>query len=245
MNVAHHSPRAHGARPQAPDRRRRRHPRARLRRCRGGGDRRRRDRQRSTSTTPSRPGRWRARTTRSSSRSTRHLALPAVGGRAEARHRLPQAQVGAGGRALPRDVDPHRPEGRRALRDLPEGAARLRDVLAVRRGAPPPHGRAPGRGRRPRRPGLRRGAVVDQARLGQARHPAGERDRWCSGWTSRCAQGFLARRVRRGGAHDPRHAHTYFDGTEEHGRLPLEVWEDNFTRTFQIKDYQLAKGVTC
>jgi len=23
------------------------------------------------------------------------------------------------------------------------------------------------------------------------------------------------------------------------------VWEDNFTKTFQIKDYQLAKGVTC
>jgi hypothetical protein len=58
------------------------------------------------------------------------------------------------------------------------------------------------------------------------------------------AQGFLARRVS-GSELTTRARHTYFDGIEEHGRLSLDVWEDNFTRTFQIKDYQLAKGVTC
>ena len=58
------------------------------------------------------------------------------------------------------------------------------------------------------------------------------------------AQGFLARRVSSNEL-TTRARHTYFDGIEEHGRLPLEVWDDNFTRTFQIKDYQLAKGVTC
>jgi hypothetical protein len=58
------------------------------------------------------------------------------------------------------------------------------------------------------------------------------------------AQGYLARRV---SAADltSRARYTMFDGIEEQGRLPLEVWEDNFTKTFQIKDYQLAKGVTC
>jgi hypothetical protein len=58
------------------------------------------------------------------------------------------------------------------------------------------------------------------------------------------AQGYLARRVAAAELTN-RARYTYFDGIEEHGRLPLEIWEDNFTRTFQIKDYQLAKGVTC
>jgi hypothetical protein len=58
------------------------------------------------------------------------------------------------------------------------------------------------------------------------------------------AQAYLAHRVASTEL-TARARHTYFDGTEEHGRLPLEVWEDNFARTFQIKDYQLAKGVTC
>jgi hypothetical protein len=58
------------------------------------------------------------------------------------------------------------------------------------------------------------------------------------------AQGYLARRVA-AAEFANRARYTYFDGTEEHGRLPLEIWEDNFTRTFQVKDYQLAKGVSC
>jgi hypothetical protein len=58
------------------------------------------------------------------------------------------------------------------------------------------------------------------------------------------AQSYLARRVNAAELTN-RARYTYFDGTEEQGRLPLEIWEDNFTRTFQIKDYQLAKGVTC
>lgn len=58
------------------------------------------------------------------------------------------------------------------------------------------------------------------------------------------AQSYIARRVN-ATEFTNRARYTYFDGIEEHGRLPLEIWEDNFIRTFQIKDYQLAKGVTC
>jgi hypothetical protein len=58
------------------------------------------------------------------------------------------------------------------------------------------------------------------------------------------AQGYLARKVAATEL-TAKARNTYFDGTEEHGRVQLEVWEDNFARTFQMKDYQLAKGVTC
>jgi hypothetical protein len=58
------------------------------------------------------------------------------------------------------------------------------------------------------------------------------------------AQGYLARRVSSADL-TSRARYTMFDGIEEQGRLPLEVWDDNFTKTYQIKDYQLAKGVSC
>ena len=58
------------------------------------------------------------------------------------------------------------------------------------------------------------------------------------------AQGYLAHRVAATEL-TGRARYTYFDGIEEQGRLPLEVWDDNFTKTFQIKNYELAKGVTC
>jgi hypothetical protein len=36
-----------------------------------------------------------------------------------------------------------------------------------------------------------------------------------------------------------------FDGKEQVGRVPLEVWEDNFNSTFKLKNYELAKGKKC
>lgn len=58
------------------------------------------------------------------------------------------------------------------------------------------------------------------------------------------AQGFVARRVP---AADlvSRAKLNYFDGTDEHGRIPLEVWEDNFTTTFKVKETAAASAQTC
>jgi hypothetical protein len=58
------------------------------------------------------------------------------------------------------------------------------------------------------------------------------------------AQGFVARRVP---AADlvSRAKLNYFDGTDEHGRITLEVWEDNFTTTFKVKDTAAASAQTC
>ena len=58
------------------------------------------------------------------------------------------------------------------------------------------------------------------------------------------AQGFVARRVP---AADlvSRAKLNYFDGTDEHGRIALEVWEDNFTTTFKVKDTAAASAQTC
>ncbi len=36
-----------------------------------------------------------------------------------------------------------------------------------------------------------------------------------------------------------------FEGKDLVGRLPLEVWEDNFNSTFKLKNYELAKGQKC
>ena len=36
-----------------------------------------------------------------------------------------------------------------------------------------------------------------------------------------------------------------FDGRDLVGRLPLDVWEDNFNSTFKLKNYELAKGKKC
>lgn len=36
-----------------------------------------------------------------------------------------------------------------------------------------------------------------------------------------------------------------FEGRDQVGRVPLEVWEDNFNSTFKMKNYVLAKGQKC
>jgi len=37
----------------------------------------------------------------------------------------------------------------------------------------------------------------------------------------------------------------FFDGEKEMGRLPLEVWEDNFIATYKVPNYEVQKGFTC
>ena len=58
------------------------------------------------------------------------------------------------------------------------------------------------------------------------------------------AQGFVARRVP---AADlvSRAKLNYFDGTDEHGRIALEVWEDNFVGTYKVPGYEMEKGKVC
>lgn len=36
-----------------------------------------------------------------------------------------------------------------------------------------------------------------------------------------------------------------FDGVQDMGRLPLEVWEDSFVRTFKVANYETPKGQRC
>jgi hypothetical protein len=36
-----------------------------------------------------------------------------------------------------------------------------------------------------------------------------------------------------------------FEGRDLVGRVPLDVWEDNFNSTFKLKNYELAKGKKC
>jgi hypothetical protein len=36
-----------------------------------------------------------------------------------------------------------------------------------------------------------------------------------------------------------------FDGRDAIGRVPLEIWEDNFNSTFKLKNYELEKGKKC
>jgi len=38
---------------------------------------------------------------------------------------------------------------------------------------------------------------------------------------------------------------TLFDGQQDMGRLPLEVWDDPFMTTFKLKDYQPPTGFPC
>ena len=38
---------------------------------------------------------------------------------------------------------------------------------------------------------------------------------------------------------------SFFDGDKEIGRLPIEVWEDNFVGTYKIPGYELEKGKVC
>ena len=58
------------------------------------------------------------------------------------------------------------------------------------------------------------------------------------------AQGFVARRLP---AADlvKRATLNYFDGIDERGRIALEVWEDNFTATFKVKDAAPHSVQTC
>ncbi|MGH7368535.1 MAG: hypothetical protein ACREKQ_09830 [Candidatus Rokuibacteriota bacterium] len=56
--------------------------------------------------------------------------------------------------------------------------------------------------------------------------------------------GFLARRVP-AGEFTRRARFTVFDGVEDMGRLPLEVWEDSFVRTYKVANYDAPKGQRC
>ena len=38
---------------------------------------------------------------------------------------------------------------------------------------------------------------------------------------------------------------TFFDGEKEIGRLPIEVWEDNFVGTYKVPGYEMEKGKVC
>ena len=38
---------------------------------------------------------------------------------------------------------------------------------------------------------------------------------------------------------------TFFDGDKEVGRLPIELWEDNFVGTYKVPGYELEKGKVC
>jgi len=38
---------------------------------------------------------------------------------------------------------------------------------------------------------------------------------------------------------------TFFDGEREVGRLPIEVWEDNFVATYKVPGYEMEKGKVC
>ena len=56
------------------------------------------------------------------------------------------------------------------------------------------------------------------------------------------ALGFLAKRS----AEFTRRAKfSMFDGVENLGRLPLEVWEDSFVRTYKVANYEAPQGLRC
>jgi hypothetical protein len=38
---------------------------------------------------------------------------------------------------------------------------------------------------------------------------------------------------------------TFFDGDKEVGRLPIEVWEDNFVATYKVPGYEMETGKVC
>lgn len=38
---------------------------------------------------------------------------------------------------------------------------------------------------------------------------------------------------------------TFFDGDKEVGRLPVELWDDNFVGTYKVPGYELEKGKVC
>ena len=53
--------------------------------------------------------------------------------------------------------------------------------------------------------------------------------------------GFLGKRVS-AGEFTRRAKFSVFDGVQDMGRLPLEVWEDSFVRTFKVANYEAAQG---
>ena len=55
---------------------------------------------------------------------------------------------------------------------------------------------------------------------------------------------FLAKRVS-AGEFTRRAKFSVFDGVQDMGRLPLEVWEDSFVRTFKVANYEAPKGQRC
>ncbi len=55
---------------------------------------------------------------------------------------------------------------------------------------------------------------------------------------------FLAKKLQ-GSEFTSRARFNVFEGRDPVGRVPLEVWEDNFNSTFKLRDYELAKGKKC
>jgi hypothetical protein len=58
------------------------------------------------------------------------------------------------------------------------------------------------------------------------------------------ALGFLGKRVA-AGEFTRRSKFSVFDGVQDMGRLPLEVWEDSFVRTHKVANYEAPKGQRC
>jgi hypothetical protein len=58
------------------------------------------------------------------------------------------------------------------------------------------------------------------------------------------ALGFLTKRVP-AGEFTRRAKFNVYDGVQDLGRLPLEVWEDSFVRTFKVSNYEAPKGQRC
>jgi hypothetical protein len=58
------------------------------------------------------------------------------------------------------------------------------------------------------------------------------------------ALGFLGKRVA-AGEFTRRAKFSVFDGVQDMGRLPLEVWEDSFVRTHKVANYEAPKGQRC
>jgi hypothetical protein len=56
--------------------------------------------------------------------------------------------------------------------------------------------------------------------------------------------GFLGKRVS-AAEFTRRSKFSVFDGTTDLGRLPLEVWEDSFVKTFKVANYEAPKGQRC
>lgn len=56
--------------------------------------------------------------------------------------------------------------------------------------------------------------------------------------------GFLARRIP-ASEFTRRAKFTVFDGVQDMGRIPLEVWEDSFVRTHKVANYEAPKGQRC